>query len=108
MKRGDLITVAMQGDYGKPRPALVVQSDNFDMHPSITILPVTSKIVEAPLIRVTVPGNKKNGLTKDSQVMIDKAMTIAREKAGSRIGVIEQSLMQEIERRLALFLGIAK
>ena len=108
MKRGDLITVAIQGDYGKPRPALIVQSDNFDIHPSITILPVTSKIVEAPLLRVTVTANKKNGLTKDSQVMIDKAMTIAREKAGSRVGAIEQSLMQEIERRLALFLGIAK
>lgn len=108
MRRGDFITVAVQGDYGKPRPALIVQSDNFDIHPSITILPITSKIVQAPLIRFTVAANDKNGLTKDSQVMIDKTTTIPREKAGSRIGSIDSSAMLEIERCLAVFLGIAK
>ena len=108
MRRGDLITVAVQGDYGKPRPALIIQSDNFDIHPSITILPITSKVVEAPLIRFTVLANDKNGLSRDSQVMIDKATTISREKAGGRIGSIDSSAMLEIERCLAVFLGIAK
>ncbi|MCC5851917.1 MAG: type II toxin-antitoxin system PemK/MazF family toxin [Alkalimonas sp.] len=108
MRRGDLITVAVQGDYGKPRPALIIQSDNFDIHPSITILPITSKVVEAPLIRFTVAAHDKNGLTKDSQVMIDKATTIPRGKAGNRIGAIDSSAMLEIERCLAVFLGIAK
>ncbi|WP_387690097.1 type II toxin-antitoxin system PemK/MazF family toxin [Photorhabdus sp. RM71S] len=50
MKRGDLITVALQEAYGKPRPALVIQSDNFDEHPSITILPMTSTLIDAPLL----------------------------------------------------------
>lgn len=108
MKRGDIITVAVQGDYGKPRPALVIQSNNFDKHPSITILPVTSKIVDAPLIRLTLKPSKKNGLVKQSQVMVDKATTIPREKAGKHIGSLEMSAMLEIERCLAVFLGIAK
>lgn len=108
MKRGELITVAVQGDYGKPRPASIIQSDNFNQHPSVTILPVTSKIVDAPLIRVTVSATEKNSLTKDSQVMIDKATTIHMEKVGDRIGEIEHPLMQEIEKCLMVFLGIAK
>lgn len=108
MKRGEIITVTVQGDYGKPRTALVIQSNNFDKHPSITILPVTSKIVDAPLIRLTLEPSKKNGLVKQSQVMIDKATTIPREKAGQYIGNLEHKLMLEIDRCLAVFLGIAK
>lgn len=73
MKRGALITVAMQGDFGKPRPALVVQSDHFDEHPSVTVLPITSTLVEAPLLRITVQPSPRNGLQGGSQVMIDKA-----------------------------------
>lgn len=73
MKRGELITVAVQGDYGKPRPALIIQSDNFSEHPSITILPITSKIVDAPLIRITVSANEKNGLVTDSKGKIRRS-----------------------------------
>lgn len=108
MKRGELITVAVQGDYGKPRPALIIQSDNFSEHPSITILPITSKIVDAPLIRITVSANEKNGLVTDSQVMIDKVTTIPREKSGGRTGEVDHTLLQEIDRCLMVFLGIAK
>ena len=54
MKRGDLITVAMQGDFGKPRPALVIQVDRFAELPTLTVLPVSSALQEAHLLRVTV------------------------------------------------------
>lgn len=54
MRRGDLVTIALQGDYGKPRPALIVQSDLFNEHPSVTILPVTSELRETPLFRIRV------------------------------------------------------
>ena len=54
MKRGDLVTIAPSGDYGKPRPALVIQSDLFTAHPSVTILPVTSELRDAPLSRVNL------------------------------------------------------
>jgi mRNA interferase MazF len=67
--RGDLVTIAMQGDYGKPRPALVIQSDQFDELASVTVLPVTGTLVAAPLLRITVQPSQRNGLQKPSQVM---------------------------------------
>jgi mRNA interferase MazF len=82
MRRGDLVTIALQGDYGKPRPALVVQSDLFAEHPSVTILPVTGELRDTPLFRVLVRPNEKNGLLKPSEVMVDKAQTISCEKVG--------------------------
>lgn len=107
MKRGDFVTVAMQGNLGKPRPALILQSDRFDEHTTITILPVTSTIVDAPLFRITIEPNETNGLNKPSQVMVDKTMTVVKEKVGKPFGKIEKNTMLEIERCLAVFLGFA-
>lgn len=76
MTRGDFVTIAMQGDFGKPRPALVIQSDQFNEHATVTVLPVTSTLVAAPLLRVTVQPSLENGLQKASQMMVDKAMTV--------------------------------
>lgn len=107
MKRGDLVTVALSGDYEKPRPALVIQADFFDLHPSVTVLPVTSALRETPLFRVTIHPSDTNGLRKTSQVMVDKAMTVAREKLGATFGVIEKEILAEVDRSLAVFIGIA-
>lgn len=106
--RGDFVTVALQGDFGKPRPALVIQADLFAEHTSVTVLPVTSTLVQAPLLRVTVHPDKGNGLSKPSQVMVDKAVTIPRGKIGPAFGRIEPDKLVEVERCLAVFLGIAK
>lgn len=106
--RGDLVTIAMQGDYGKPRPALVIQADLFSEHASVTVLPVTSTLVEAPLLRINVQPGADNGLRKPSQVMVDKAMTVKRDKVGPVLGHIEAEALVEVERCLAVFLGIAK
>lgn len=108
MKRGDFVTIAMQGDFGKPRPALVIQANQFSEHNSVTVLPITSTIVAAPLLRVTVRPSAENGLQKPSQVMIDKAMTVKRDKLGSAFGHIDADALVEVERCLAVFLGIAK
>lgn len=108
VKRGDLVTVAIQGDFGKPRPALVIQSDLFVQHPSVSVLPITSFLVDAPLLRITLEPNDINGLSKPSQVMIDKTLTVLREKIGIQIGSVDYATMQEIDRCLAVFLGIVK
>ena len=108
MSRGDFVTIAMQGDFGKPRPALVIQSDRFDEHATVTVLLVSSTLVAAPLLRVAVQPNKGNGLQKPSQVMVDKAMTVKRDKLGEPFGRLEADVMLEVERCLAVFLGIAK
>jgi mRNA interferase MazF len=105
--RGDLVTVAVQGDFGKPRPALVIQANQFSEHTSVTVLPVTSTPVAAPLLRITVQPNAENGLQKPSQVMVDKAMTVKRDKLGPAFGRIDANVMVEVERCLAVFLGIA-
>ena len=105
MKRGDLVTIALQGSYGKPRPALVIQSDLFDEHPSVTILPVTSELRETPLFRVTIEPDAGNGLQKPSQVMVDKAQTIPREKIGSTFGRLHDENMLAVNRALAVFMG---
>jgi mRNA interferase MazF len=107
MKRGDLVTVALSGDYGKPRPALVIQSDLFDAHPSVTVLPVTSELRDAPLFRIQVEPTWDNGLRKPSQVMIDKPQTIARARIGRTIGRLDDDAMVAVNRALAVFLGFA-
>lgn len=108
MRRGDFVPIAMQGDFGKPRPALVIQADQFDEHATVTVLPVTSTLVAAPLFRITVQPSAVNGLRKPSQVMADKAMTVKRDKIGPAFGRIDADALVEIERCLAVFLGIAK
>lgn len=108
MRRGDFVTVAVQGDFGKPRPALVIQADPFSEHATVTVLPVTGTLIGAPLFRITVQPSAENGLQKASQVMVDKAMTVRRDKVGQAIGRIDADAMVEVERCLAVFLGSAK
>ena len=108
MGRGDFVTVAVQGDFGKPRPALVIQADAFAGHPSVTVLLVSGTLVDAPLLRLTVDPDAANGLSKPSQIMIDKAMTVMRGKIGRILSRLDADAMLEVERRLAVFLGIAK
>ena len=107
MKRGDIVTVVLPGAYGKPRPALIIQSDLFDEHPSVTILPVTSELRDTPLFRITVNSTQENGLLKTSQVMVDKTQSIPRDKIGKTLGRLDDATMLSINRALALFLGFA-
>jgi mRNA interferase MazF len=99
------VTVVTSGDYGKPRPALIVQSDAYSKHPSITVLPLTSELHDMPLLRVTVEPGENTGLRLRSQVMVDKATTIARAKAGSLIGRLDEATLVNVSRALAAFLG---
>ncbi len=108
MMRGDLVSIAVQGDFGKPRPALVIQAKQFSEHTSATVLPITGTLLAAPLLRVTVQPSAENGLQELSQVMVDKAMTVKRDKIGPAFGRIDADVLVEIERCLAVFLGIAK
>ena len=107
MRRGDLVTVALQGGLGKPRPALIIQSDLFDAHPSVAILPVTGELRNTPLFRIPVNPTEQNGLTKPSQVMVDKPQSVARKKIGSVFGRLDDETMLAVNRALAVFLGFA-
>lgn len=106
MKRGDLVTIALQGDFGKPRPALIVQSDLFDQHPSVTILPVTSELRNVPLFRIRVEPDANNGLQKTSEIMVDKTQSVPRERIGEIFGHVSEEQMLAVSRSLAVFLGV--
>lgn len=107
MTRGDLVTIAMAGDFGKPRPALVIQSDHFQETASVTVLLISGTLVDAPLLRPTVEPTAENGLRKTSQIMIDKAMTVRRDKLGPVFGRLQDETMIAVNRLLALFLGFS-
>jgi mRNA interferase MazF len=107
VRRGDLVTVTLPGDSGNPRPALVIQSDLFAEHPSVTVLPVTSERRNAPLFRIDVEPSADNGLKQRSQVMVDKATTVPREKVGQAFGRLDTTTLVAVHRALAVFLGYA-
>jgi mRNA interferase MazF len=106
MKRGDLVTVAVSGDYGKPRPALVVQADAFDLHHSVVVLPLTNELHDAPLFRVTVDASRETGLRSKSQIMVDKATTVSRSKIGPRMGRLNAQTMLAVSKALRGFLDL--
>lgn len=106
MKRGDIVAVAAPGDYGKPRPALIIQEDLFDALPSVTVLPLTSERREAPILRIGVTPEPGNGLRKPSQIMIDKTVTIPRSRIGEPIGRLDNDTLQSVNTALARFLGL--
>lgn len=107
MRRGDLVVVTVSGDFGKPRPALIVQSDQFDVTGSVTVLLLSSQLNTSLIFRITVQSTAENGLRSASQIMVDKAMSIKRSKIGQTIGRIDRETMIVVERALGLFLGIA-
>jgi mRNA interferase MazF len=105
--RGDLTTVVISGEYGKPRPALIIQDNRFADVPSITVLLLTSQLTDAPLLRISVEANDTTGLERPSHVMIDKTMTLSRGKLGQRMGRVDNDTMTRVSRALSVLLGLA-
>jgi len=108
VNRGELWTVS-GGTYAqKPRPALIIQDDLFADSESVTLLPLTSQLADAPLLRLTVEPGQLNGLDRPSQIMIDKLTTVRRLNVGQRIGRVDSEMMVAVEQSLAVFLGLAR
>src|SRR3974390_13076 len=108
MKRGDVVTVAAAGDYGKPRPAVIVQTDALpDEHASVVVCQMTSDLSDAPDFRVTIEPTETNGLRVRSQVMADKPVTIRRERIGRPIGQLESTDIARLNIALAFVMGLA-
>lgn len=108
MKRGSIVTVAAPGDFGKPRPCLVVQSDLVPVdHPSVTVVLMSTTLVDAPLVRITVEPSAHNGLRKITQVMVDKLVTVKRDKLGKEVGELDHEAMVRVNRAIGVWLGLA-
>ena len=108
MKRGDVVAVAATGDYGKPRPAVIVQTDALPPeHASVVVCQMTSDLTDAPDFRVTIEPDAKNGLRARSQVMADKPVTIRRERVGKQIGHLQDRDIARLNIALAFVMGLA-
>lgn len=107
MRRGDIVTVAIQGDSGKPRPALVVQGDAFDALAMVALLPLTSDILPTALTRIDVARDAQNGLRMPSQVVVHRISSVRRDKIGAVIGHLDDMTMLAVTRAMAVFLGLA-
>lgn len=108
MRRGDLVTVAAAGDYGKPRPAVIVQTDAFpEGHASVIVCPLTSDMTEAPHFRIAIEPTVENGLRARSQVMADKPLTVRRARIGEHIGNLSAADMARLNVALAFVMGLA-
>ena len=108
MRRGDLVTLALQGEHGKPRPALVIQSDLFSQSTStITVALLTSTPLDAPLLRVPIEPSQANGLQRRSYVMIDQIFSARTRRLGDVFGHLDDADVVAVNRALALFVGIA-
>ena len=107
LKRGSIVTVVLPGDFGKPRPALIVQSSLFAEHPTLTVIPLTSELHDLPLFRLTIEPTAENGLRARSQIMVDKIHTVARSRIASVIGELDPATSRTADRAIALWLGFA-
>lgn len=108
MTRGDIVVVATRGAYtGKPRPALVVQSDVFNpTHSSVTVCPITSDCIDAALFRVTVPPGTRTGLQRPSQIMVDKIVSVPRASIAKSIGRCETGELHTVDDALRRWLAL--
>jgi mRNA interferase MazF len=108
MTRGDVVTVAAAGDYGKPRPAVIVQTDALPAgHASVIVCQMTSELSEAPDFRVSIEPTERNGLRARSQVMADKPVTIRRQRIGRRLGRLDEQDLARLNIALAFTMGLA-
>jgi mRNA interferase MazF len=107
VKRGDIVTVSAPGDYGKPRPAVVVQSDALNAADSVLVALVTSALTASPLYRLALEPTPTNGLKAASQVMIDKVLAYPREKCGPVIGHLSGGDMLVLNNMLSVMIGLA-
>jgi mRNA interferase MazF len=107
VKRGDLVIVSAQADYGKPRPAIVIQLDWLKATDSILVALLTSTLVDAPLYRLQIEPSGTNGLKVTSQVMVDKILALPCEKCGRVIGRIDESALIALNHMLSVIVGIA-
>jgi mRNA interferase MazF len=108
MRRGEVWTVSGGKDYaGKPRPAVIVQDDSFDASDSITICAFTTDPTDAPLFRLVVEPNERNGLRSSCRLMVDKITTVSKTKLGAQIGRLDDEDMVRLNQAMTVFLGIA-
>jgi mRNA interferase MazF len=109
VRRGDIHVAAARGAYsGTPRPVVIVQDDRFDATASVTVCPLTTNPVEAPLVRIAVRPTAVTGIEQPSQIMVDKVTTVPRAHVGDHLGRLADADLIRLDRALVVFLGLAE
>lgn len=107
MKRGEIWTAADDAQYAeKPRPVVIIQHTHFDLLESVTICGFTKDSTDLPLFRVLIEPSKQNGLQYSSRIMVDRILTIRKNRLGYRIGRLEDKDIVRLDQTLATFLGL--
>jgi len=101
-----MVTVAVSGDYGKPRPAVVIQSDELAETDSILVCLITSELRDSPLHRLTLPTDETTGLRQASQIMVEKIFAVRRDKCGKVVGRMDEVTMLALGAMLAFVVGV--
>lgn len=108
MKRGEIWTVAGgKDDAGKPRPVVIVQDDSFDATASIAVCAFTTDPSAAPLFRLDVEPNERNGLRRPCRLMVDKITTVPKARLGAIVGRLDEEDIVRLNRAMMVFLGLA-
>lgn len=107
MKRGDLAVIAAPGDYGKSRPAVIVQSDELKHIDSVMVALISSRQIEAPLFRLPIEAENGTGLRIPSDLMVEKVVAVPRRRIGPVIGRLRDEDVLVLNRMLAFALGLA-
>lgn len=108
MRRGEIWTVSGGGDYtGKPRPVVILQDDSFDATASVTVCAFTTDDTDAPLFRLPVAPNDRNGLRAPCRLMVDKITTVPKARVGSRLGRLDDEGILRLNQAVMVFLGLA-
>jgi mRNA interferase MazF len=107
MRRGDLVIVAAPGNYGRPQPAVIVQSNAIpENHASVVICQLTSELAGADF-RVTIEPEPETGLRVRSQIIADKPVAVRRERIAQRIGGLAAADIARLNVALAFVMGLA-
>jgi mRNA interferase MazF len=108
VKRGEIVLVALPGDFGKPRPAVIVQSNIFNEQPfSVVVCPLTTEAVGAPAIRISVEPTEATGLREPSYIMIDKIASVRPQRLRNTIGIVDDEIIRRVDSALMVMLGLA-
>ena len=108
MKRGDIVVAAAKGAFsGKPRPAVVIQTDLLNPnHPTLILAPITSELRDLPGFRISVQPDSENGLREPSEIMVDKPLTVPRDRVQQRIGRLDADTLGRLNRALIAVMGL--
>lgn len=105
LQRGDVLKVIIPGEYGKPRPAVIIQTRMLHDIPSLIVVPCTSELVDGCIYRPNVPHDEQTGLLLPTQAMADKLVAVSKRRIREVIGHVSPETLDDVERAVHFVIG---